>query len=386
MSASGSVGRDVKRGTWYFVTRVTGPDGKRVQMRRRGFATKKEATAALGLVLADQARGIAVRPSRTTVAAFLTDEWLPAKRAALKPSTAASYEQMIEAYIVPGIGALELGKVDGSTLNALYARLLSTGRTGASGRTGALSPKTVRNVHGLLHKAFKDAIRWRRLSVNPCDAADQPRKQTPEMQVWTPDELRAFIAGTTDDRLGPLWRVFATTGMRRGEVLGLRWSDVDLANRRLTIRQTVTMVGDRPEVGTPKTAAGTRVVSIDDGTVSALKAWKKAQNAERLLMGEGWQGTTTGLVATEPDGTPLHPQTLTRRFHSATKRAGVRCIRLHDVRHSYATAALSAGVPVKVLSQRLGHADIAITLRTYAHVLPGDDATAADIVVTSLGL
>jgi len=268
-------------------------------------------------------------------------------------------------------------------LNALYAHLSADGRTGASGRTGGLSAKTVRNVHGLLHRAFRDAIRWRRLAVNPCDAADQPRKASPEMKAWTTAELGRFITVTAGDRDGAVWRLLATTGMRRGELLGLRWADVDLDGKMFTIRQTVTMVGDRPEVGTPKTAAGNRRVSIDPATVAGLKAWKKAQTAERLLMGAGWQGGHD-LVATEQDGSSVHPQVFTRRFAAVVQRAGLPTIRLHDVRHSYATAALAAGVPVKVLSRRLGHADIAVTLRVYAHVLPGDDEAAAEMVAAAL--
>ncbi len=143
------------------------------------------------------------------------------------------------------------------------------------------------------------------------------------------------------------------------------------------------MVGDRPEVGTPKSKAGSRRISIDAGTVTALKAWKRAHTQERLLTGSGWRGGH-GLVVTEPDGSAVHPQVLSRRFAAIVKRAGLPAIRLHDVRHSYATAALAAGVPVKVLSQRLGHADIAVTLRVYAHVLPGDDAAAAELVAAAL--
>lgn len=217
-----AVNKDAKRGTWYFVTRVTEADGSRRQMWRRGFPTKKAAQAAEAAVIADQARGTYVRPSKGTVATFLVDEWLPAKRATLKPSTAASYEQTVTAYIAPRLGKVELGKVDGAMLNALYAELLTDGRTGASGRSGGLSAKSVRNVHGLLHRAFRDAIRWRRLAVNPCDAADPPRKQTPEMRAWNSAELRRFLESTADERAGGVWRLLASTGMRRGELLGLR--------------------------------------------------------------------------------------------------------------------------------------------------------------------
>jgi integrase len=372
-----TVKKDAARGTWAFVIDLPAIGGKRQQMKRRGFKTKKAAEEAEAAVITDLARGAFVRPARVTVERYLLDEWLPARIATLKPSTAASYRQMIESYVVPGVGAMGLAEIDGATLNALYAKLLAGGRRGSCGAAGApLAPKTVRNVHGLLHRAFRDAVRWRRLAVNPADSADQPRKNTPEMKVWTAAELRRFVEHGSGDRLGAVWGLFALTGMRRGEVAGLRWGDVDLKAKRLTVRQTMTLAGAVPELGTPKTAAGVRVISLDDETVAALKRWKSTQTQERLVMGEGWRGGHD-LLVTEPDGTAVYPQTITRRFQVLCRSAGVPVIRLHDVRHSYATAALASGVPVKVLSKRLGHADIAVTLRVYAHVLPGDDEAAA---------
>ncbi len=230
-----SVKKDPGRGTWFFVVDVAGLGGRRQQFKRRGFATKKAAEAAEAAVVAEEARGTFVRPSKVTVGAFLVDEWLPARRAGLKPSTAASYEQMITAYVVPTLGPVALGKVDGAMLNALYARPAGRGPhrgrrrpdTPPPSRRG-LSPKSVRNVHGMLHRAFRDAIRWRRLPVNPCDAADPPRRATPEMHVWSSAELGRFLEATAGERAGAVWMLLATTGMRRGELLGLRWSDVDV--------------------------------------------------------------------------------------------------------------------------------------------------------------
>jgi integrase len=380
---SGTVKQDKARGSWYFVVDVPAPDGSRRQMRRRGFETKKAAAGALAALVTDMTRGTFVRPTKTDVRTFLVDDWLPAKRVTLKPSTAACYEQMLTSYVLPRLGGVELAKVDGGTLNALYADLLAHGRTGASGRSGGLSPKTVRNVHGILHRAFADAVRWKRLAVNPCDSADRPRWAEPEMQAWTAEQLRAFLAHVATDRHAGPWHLLVTTGMRRGELLGLRWSDVDLAAARLTIRHTLTMVGDRPEPGTPKTRAGGRTIALDAATTAALKAWKAVQAAERLAMGAGWQDAD-GLVVTDPDGTPVHPQVFSRRFKTHAERAGLPVIRLHDTRHSYATAALAAGVPVKVLSQRLGHADVGVTLKIYAHVMPGDDEAAANTVAAAI--
>jgi integrase len=375
-----TVKRDATRGTWSFVIDLPAVAGKRQQMYRRGYATKKEAQTAETQQLAEIARGTFVRPARVTVERYLVDEWLPAKVSTLKPSTAASYALMTNSYVVPFIGGAELSKVDGAMLNALYAKLLTEGRRGRSGQAGTgLSPKSVRNVHGMLHRAFKDAVRWRRVAVNPVDAADQPRRVSPEMSVWTAEQIRRFVDHAADDRFGAVWRLFALTGMRRGEVLGLRWSDVDLDASRLSIRQTVVEMSTGIVVGTPKSSAGVRTIALDPATVAALRRWRKVQLEERMLMGEGWQDGDDR-VATEPDGSAVHPNTLSRRFKMMTKDAALPAIRLHDVRHSYATAALSSGVNVKVVSKRLGHADIAVTLRVYAHVLPGDDEAAASAV------
>ncbi len=215
----------------------------------------------------------------------------------------------------------------------------------------------------------------------PTSRLGQEPRRALDGLAWSAAQLGRFIEATASEREAAWWRLLATTGMRRGELLGLRWADVDLDAGRLTIRQTVTMVGNSPAQGTPKSRAGLRMVALDAGTVAVLRAWL-AQAAERLVMGAGWQGGD--MLVTEADGSAVHPQVFTRRFGVLTRRAGLPTIRLHDVRHSYATAALGAGVPVKVLSQRIGHADVAVTLRVYAHVLPGDDEAAAALAATAI--
>ncbi len=243
----GTIARDPERKTWMFSVDLRPVNGKRRQAFRRGFATKKEAAVALAQMVADDSCGTGITPRRVTVATFLRNEWLPVRRASIKPSTAAGYAGTIDAYIIQAIGTMQLSKVDGGVLNAMYADLLANGLTGASGRTGGLSPKSVRNIHGLLHRAFKDAVRWGRLNINPCDAADQPRNDPPEMLAWSAEELRLFLAHVADDRLSATWRLLATTGLRRGELLGLRWSDVDLDRGTIAVRQTRIMVNaNRP--------------------------------------------------------------------------------------------------------------------------------------------
>ncbi len=356
---------------------IAGPDGKRKQLKRRGFDTKKAAQVALTELQADKQRSMFVAPLRATLGQFRLDEWLPARRVTLRPSTAASYEQLIRNYVLPTIGGIRLQTLDGSTLNRLYGELLTTGRTTSRRNAGAgLSVKTVRNLHGVLARAFRDGVRWGHLQRNPCDAADPPKGASPEMKVWSADELRAFSASVASHRWAGVWSLIATTGMRRGEVLGLRWSDVDLDGGAVTIRSTRIRYGTTITTSTPKTARGNRTIAIGPATAAALRAWKRKQNADRLLAGGSW-ADRGGLIVTNVDGSPPNPEAFSNLFVDLAKRAELPSIRLHDLRHSYATAALASGVPVKVVSQRVGHADVGVTLKVYAHVLPGDDEDAA---------
>jgi integrase len=196
------------------------------------------------------------------------------------------------------------------------------------------------------------------------------------MKAWTADEIRTFTASTAEHRWAAIWGLMATTGLRRGEVLGLRWSDVDLKAGSVTIRSTRIRYGTTIDVSTPKTARGNRTIALGPLVAASLQAWRKAQTEDRLVMGAGWQNADD-LVVTLADGSAPNPEAFSNLFQTLAKRAELRPIRLHDLRHSYATAALAAGVPVKVVSQRLGHADIGVTLKVYAHVMPGDDEQAA---------
>jgi integrase len=193
-----------------------------------------------------------------------------------------------------------------------------------------------------------------------------------------PEQLRALLAHVRADSLYAAWMLFATTGMRRGEVAGLRWADVDLDTGRASPRRPRVVVNYDVVVSEPKTAKGRRSLALDPATVAALREHRTRQVEQRLAVGPRWQDS--GLVFTWPDGRAIHPQRFSNWFEQHTRAAGLPRIRLHDVRHSYATAALAAGIPAKIVSERLGHANIAITMDTYSHVLPGLDEFAASTV------
>jgi integrase len=222
---------------------------------------------------------------------------------------------------------------------------------------------------------------------NRADDVDPPHGASPQQQVWTPGQLRAFLAHVRNDRLYALWLLVATTGMRRAELAGLCWSDIDFARARLAPRLPRVVVNYQVHESDTKTASGRRSLALDPATLEALGDHRRRQAEERAL---AEIGDDNDLVFTWPDGRPLHPDLITDWFQRHAKRVvwqqdgqqkvGLPAIRLHDVRHSYATAALAAGIPAKIVSERLGHANVQITLDTYSHVIPGLDEQAAATV------
>ncbi len=363
----GSV-KQAANGSWYFVVDI-GEAGERKQTKRRGFPTKRGAQAELTRILSSLEQQSYVAPKRQTLAAFLTETWLPAIEHTIKPSTFESYRRNIRLHVAGRpIGRRQLQQLEPADLNALYALLLR-----GDDEHRPLSARSVAYIATILHRAFRDAVRWQALVRNPVEVSDPPRPSAkPEMRTWRAHELAAFLAGTSEDRLSGAWWLLATTGMRRGEVLGLRWSDVDLDAGSLRITRTLitTDVQRKGEPGmawgTPKTAKGRRTVALDPATVSALRQHRARQLEERLALGAGY--TDEDLVVCLVDGRPLHPKTLSYYFERETRRLGLPPIRLHDLRHTHATLALQAGVHPRVVQERLGHANVSITLDTYSHV------------------
>lgn len=367
-----------KRGKVWWLSVTLGYDekGKRNRHQQGGFRTRKDAEHALSEVLHRVGDGTHVETSKLTVARYLSAEWLPAIKPTVRPSTFESYRMLIDKHVAPALGGTRLQALTPARLNGFYADLLSDGRK--DGR-GGLAPKTVRNVHVTLRKALGDAVKWNLLARNPAQFADPPKMRDAgdrEMKTWTADELRAFLDLAAGDRLYPAFLLAASTGMRRGEVLGLRWIDVDLDAARLSVRQTLLSVDYKLSFSSPKSAKGRRSIALDKGTVAALRAWKKAQLEERFAIGSNY--SDNGLVFPRVDGNPLHPDLFSQSFDRLVARADVPRIRLHDLRHTHATLALQAGVHPKVVSERLGHSTVSLTLDVYSHAVPAMEADAAE--------
>ncbi len=349
------------------------------QKSRGGFKTRKEAERAFAELRDEVRRGAYVEPSKLTLNRFHEEEWSPGIRASVRPTTWEHYHRLFRDYVRPSLGRSLLPNVTPPRLNALYADLLESGRCNGDLARPGLAPKTVRHVHTMLHKALQDAVRWGSLALNPASLATPPTPRTPEMKVWTPEELRVFLEHARLHRLYAAWLLCVTTGMRRGEVLGLSWDHVDLRRGRVSVTRNLTVVNyRRVEFSERKTAKGRRSIALDPATIAALKAHRKQQQEERLAAGPLWQ--EHGLVFANKDGSLIHPQRFTSWFEHLAHDAELPKIRLHDLRHSYATAALTAGIAAKVVSERLGHASVAITLDTYSHVHPALQEEAAHTV------
>lgn len=344
---------------------------------RRGISggpcdTKAEAADAMAAARA--ALVIVGRPasSALTVADYLR-RWHSQYAARVKPTTAAAARFDIEAYIIPRIGGTALVDLARAEVRAMLDDLATNGRTGVNG-AGGLAPKSLRNILGTIHGALRDAVADDLIDSNPAAEVRIARSHRPVRRVWDRNDLAAFVAATTADEYHAIWRLVAVTGMRRGEVLGLRWSDLDLLAGTVMIEQSRVSDGRQILTSTPKTRAGRRSLAIDAGTVDALARLANTQDDAARRLGID----PPLLVASLLDGRPLRTDGLVARFHTAAKRAGLPRCRFHDLRHTVASIWLEDGVAPHIVAGRLGHSSAAFTQSQYAEYLPNADRDAAN--------
>jgi integrase len=370
-------GHIAKKGNRYYAVVYEGVDPATGKDRRRWHAagdTRKGAEKVLADLIKRVHDGDYRAPDKITLGDYLLERWLPSKRTRVKPSTSDAYERNIKLHINPHIGRIPLQKLQPGDLDELYVLLLTSGKRNGAG--GGLAPKTVRNVHATIQSALTDATRKGTVIRNVADLADPPSisRSGRSMSVWTGDELRVFLAAMADHDLYPIYFLAATTGMRRGELAGLPWRNVDLDAARLTVNQQIVSVGYQLIEDDLKTESSRHTIDLDERTVAELRRHRRHQLEQRMATGR--RGDDTYVFA-KPDGSPVHPDLISQTFERAVAQLDVPRIRLHDLRHTHATILLQQGVPVKVVSERLGHSSPAFTMTVYQHVMPGMQAQAA---------
>jgi integrase len=359
-----------RRGRFYVVI-YEGRDPLTGKEIRRWHPAGTDRAEAERLAAKETKRTDAVRS--LTFGAYLTSQWLPAKKLYLATSTYRGYERNVQRHVLPVLGRVGLRRLRYQQIEALYDTLLHP----ADGR--GLAPKTVYEIHLIIRNALTDAHRRGLVIRNIALVARAPKQrslQKIEGQAWTADELRQFLRTTVGHRYFPILWLTANTGMRRNEVLGLKWTDLDTEKRRLHLNRGLVAVGYEVHQTRGKTKTAWRSIALDDTTIAVLAGWRAFQTAEFAAVGIT---NDAQWIFTDGDGDHIHPYALYQAFHRLVRNANVPTIRFHDLRHTHASLLIREGVPVKVVSERLGHAHIAHTLQTYQHLFPDmqDDAASA---------
>jgi len=339
--------------------------GRRRRQSQTIRGTRRDAEAVRVHLLHRITTGIDLEPTRLTVAAYL-ERWLDAVRPNLAPTTRRSYEGLLRHQVIRYIGAIPLSKLRPLHVQQLYACLREEGR--ADGR-GGLGPRTLLHVHRVLSEALGQAVHWQIVARNVCQAVEAPQPRRPEMRALSPKEARRLleIGEAADNTSGDAVILALHTGLRLGELLALHWEDVDLERGLVSVRRTLENVSGTT-FREPKTAKGRRAVPVGPTVVERLRRLRRRQLEHSLAAGPSWQ--ERGLVFAASDGGLLSGFALRRAFYRLLSQAGLPRVRFHDLRHTHASLLLARGVHPKVVSERLGHATVGITLDTYSHVLP----------------
>lgn len=353
-------------GTWLVrVYRGRADNGTRRYLNRTVHGTKKQAQRLLTKLLREHDTGELVEPTRETVGKYL-DRWLrDAAKPRVQPRTLHDYRGLVRRYIRPALGDLRLHQLTPMQIQALYAEMQERG----------LSPRTVRYAHAVLRSALGQAVKWRLLPNNPATAVELPKRERREMKALDPKQAGRFLEAAKEDRFAALWSLLVTTGLRPGEAFALRWKDLD-GDRVRVSRALVKRAGLETTFAAPKTDRSRRSVTLPASTVAALRTHRAKQAEEKLAATEY---TDLDLIFATQTGGPLSLPNLTRRhFKPLLEAAGLPPMRLYDLRHTAATLLLAAGEHPKIVSERLGHATITLTLDTYSHVLPDMQAASAE--------
>jgi len=371
-------GHLVKRGkgSWSIVLDLPkdSTTGKRRQQWVSVKGTKKEAEKRLAEILTQVDSGGFVRPSKLTLGEFLR-QWLRDYAATnVRPRTLEGYQGVIDRHLIPSLGAVLLVQLQPSHIQPYYSTALNSG--GKDQKGGGLSARSVLHHHRILSEALSHAVKWGVLTRNVALAVDPPRPAKKEMHPMDSDAVRMFLSSAKGSMYFPLFHLATYTGLRRSEILGLRWKDVDLDMAVASVVQVLHRLKDgRFILQEPKTAKSRRQVSLGPAAVLALRNYRERRQAERIIAGRPL--SQDDLMFCHLDGSPIRPDNVSRAFSRIARKTGISGVRFHDLRHTHATLMLKQGIHPKIVQERLGHATIAVTLDTYSHVLPGLQEQAA---------
>src|SRR5215218_9116687 len=357
-NGEGSITRNKKSGLYmarYWVETPKGPKRKTIYGK-----TRQEVAGVLNKALAERADGLVFDDENMTVGEYL-DSWLIGSvRGSVRQSTFDRYESAVRLHIKPALGRLKLKKLTPAHVQGFYQDRLDAG----------LAPASVNKLHVILHKALSQAMEWNMIPRNVAALAKAPQPAPEEMKTLSAEETRCLLEATRGNKLEAVYVLAVHTGMRQGELLALKWQDVDLENATLSVRRTLTRSGGRLLLGEPKTKKSRRIIALTEASVRALREHLDRQMEDMQRLGDLYRDQ--GLVFTSEVGTPINPSNLRKRsFAPLLKKSGLPRIRFHDLRHTCATLLLSRNVHPKYVQELLGHANIAITLDTYSHVIPG---------------
>ena len=363
----------VQRKDRFYVVDYDGLDPLTGRERRRWHPAGRDRGEAEQMADRFERDGAGPAPARggpISLGEFLADTWLPIKRRHVRASTSYRYSWMVDHYVNPSIGHVPLRCLRADHLDGLYDQLATTG-----GRKGTgLSPKTVHEVHVIVRSSLDLALRRQLVNANVAQATNARHKRPTRTipRAWTAEELAMFLSAARPQRLYPALQLAAYTGMRRSEVAGLKWSDVDRANQRLSVSRTLQSLAGRPVEFPVKTRTSRRCIDLDDQTMNVLSRWRRRLTRDGLPHGaEDW-------MFVNPAGRFVNPESISQLFHRVQRGLpDLIRIRFHDLRHTHASLLIMDGVPVKVVSERLGHANVAFTMHTYQHLLLGMSAAAA---------
>lgn len=351
----GSVKKDGN--SWYYVFTIgKGADGRRIQKKKRGFKTKKEAEKALAEAINAVNQGTYVEPSKLLFREYL-DQWFLTKQKSIGIQTSKVYKNYLQGRIIPSLGEYPLSKLTTMQLQAYVNSLSDEG----------LSSSTIKKIHEIIRNSLGHAVDFELLSKNPSLKVKLPKSNKKEMIVWSEEELNKFLSKAKEVDYFIVFFLALTTGMRQGEILGLRWKDIDFEKGLINIKQTLSHDG-KEFISGAKTKSSQRAIKLSESTLKVLKQRKLTVTKDKHSLGSLYRDFD--LVACSHHGTPLNPANVGRTLNKLIKTADVPKIRFHDLRHTHATLLLSKGMNIKIISERLGHSNIKVTLDTYSHVLP----------------